>query len=56
MRHIRCHESTIIKFSKTPTTAGPISKYGERNQEIYGGLLGMNDSQLAELAVEGVIT
>lgn len=26
---------SIIKFSKTPTTAGPIPKYGEHNQEIY---------------------
>ncbi len=47
---------SIIKFSKTPTTAGPIPKYGEHNQEIYGRLLGMTGAQLAELAAGGVIT
>ena len=47
---------TIIKFSKTPTTAGPIPKYGEHNKDIYGRLLGMSDSRLKELAAEGVIT
>ena len=47
---------SIIKFSKTPTTAGPIPKYGEHNQEIYGELLGLNESQLASLVAEGVIT
>ena len=46
---------TIIKFSKTPTTAGPIPKYGEHNQEIYGRLLGMDDVELGRLLEEGVI-
>ncbi len=46
---------TIIKFSKTPTTAGPIPKYGEHNQEIYGRLLGMDDAELSRLLEEGVI-
>ena len=46
---------TIIKFSKTPTTAGPIPKYGEHNQEIYGGLLGRDDAELGRLLEEGVI-
>ncbi len=47
---------SIIKFSKTPTTAGPIPKFGEHNQEVYGDLLGLDDSQLASLVAEGVIT
>jgi crotonobetainyl-CoA:carnitine CoA-transferase CaiB-like acyl-CoA transferase len=46
---------TIIKFSKTPTTAGPIPKYGEHNQEIYGGLLGVDDAELGRLLEDGVI-
>lgn len=46
---------SIIKFSKTPTTAGPIPKYGEHNQEVYGHLLGLDESQLASLVMEGVI-
>ncbi len=46
---------TIIKFSKTPTTAGPIPKYGEHNQEIYGRLLGLDDAELGRLLEEGVI-
>ena len=46
---------TIIKFSKTPTTAGPIPGYGEHNQEIYGWLLGMDDTELGRLVEEAVI-
>jgi crotonobetainyl-CoA:carnitine CoA-transferase CaiB-like acyl-CoA transferase len=47
---------TIIKYSKTPTTAGPIPRYGEHNQEIYSGLLGLDEAQLAVLVEEGIIT
>ena len=47
---------TMIKFSKTPTTAGPIPKYGEHNKEIFGGLLGLDEDQLEALIAEGVIT
>ena len=47
---------TIIKFSKTPTTAGPIPGYGEHNEEIYGGILGMDDREMSRLVAEGVIT
>jgi len=47
---------TIIKFSKTPTTAGPIPTYGQHNQEIYGGVLGMDDDEMSRLVAEGVIT
>ena len=46
---------TIIKFAKTPTTAGPIPKYGEHNREIYSGLLGMNEQRMASLREAGVI-
>jgi crotonobetainyl-CoA:carnitine CoA-transferase CaiB-like acyl-CoA transferase len=47
---------TIIKYSKTPTTAGPIPRYGEHNQEIYSGLLGLDEAQLVVLVEEGIIT
>ena len=46
---------SIIKFSKTPTTAGPIPRYGEHNREIFGGLLGLDEDQLEGLVAEGVI-
>ncbi|MDA0733802.1 MAG: CoA transferase [Chloroflexi bacterium] len=46
---------TIIKFSKTPTTAGPIPKFGEHNQEIFAGLLGLDDGAMAGLREDGVI-
>ena len=47
---------SIIKFSKTPTTAGPIPKYGEHNREIFGSLLGLDEDELDGLLTEGVIT
>ena len=46
---------SIIKFSKTPTTAGPIPKYGEHNEELYGELLGLDQEALTQLREEGVI-
>ena len=46
---------TIIKYSKTPTTAGPIPRYGEHNGEIYGGLLGLGEEEMSALVEEGVI-
>ncbi len=46
---------TIIKYSKTPTTAGPIPKYGEHNREIFSQLLGFDDAQMSQLREEGVI-
>ena len=46
---------TIIKFSKTPTTAGPIPAYGESNADVYGRVLGYDDAKLAQLTEEGVV-
>ena len=46
---------SIIKFSKTPTTAGPIPKYGEHNEELYGELLGLDQEALTQLRDDGVI-
>ena len=46
---------TIIKFSKTPTTAGPIPKYGEHNDEMYRDLLGLDEPTLSQLRSEEVI-
>ena len=47
---------TIIKYSKTPTTAGPIPKYGEHNVEIYSGVLGLGDQEMSRLVSAGIIT
>ncbi len=47
---------TIIKFSKTPTTAGPIPRYGEHNQEIYGDLLGLTEGEMTDMVEQGIIT
>ena len=44
-----------MKFSKTPTTAGPIPKFGEPNQEISGGLLKLDDEALTTLREDEVI-
>jgi crotonobetainyl-CoA:carnitine CoA-transferase CaiB-like acyl-CoA transferase len=46
---------TIIKFSKTPTTAGKIPGLGEHNEEIYRGILGFDDDELSQLKAEKVI-
>ena len=46
---------TIIKFSKTPTTAGKIPGLGEHNEEIYRGILGLGDDELSQLKAEKVI-
>ena len=46
---------TIIKFSKTPTTAGKIPGLGEHNEEIYRGILGLDDDELSQLKAEKVI-
>jgi crotonobetainyl-CoA:carnitine CoA-transferase CaiB-like acyl-CoA transferase len=46
---------SIIKFSKTPTTAGPIPRYGEHNEELYGKILGFDADKLAQLREDGVI-
>ena len=47
---------TIIKYSKTPTTAGPIPKYGQHNVEIYSGVLGLSDQEMSRLVAAGIIT
>jgi formyl-CoA transferase len=46
---------TIIKFSKTPTTAGPIPRFGQHNQEIYRKLLGLDETAQAQLREDGII-
>ncbi|MDY6918353.1 MAG: CoA transferase [Chloroflexota bacterium] len=45
-----------FKLSRTPGDATlPAPFLGQHNQEVYGGLLGYNDEQLAQLVDEGVI-
>lgn len=45
------------KLSETPGAAAFTGdwKLGDRNSEIYGGLLGLSESEIADLAEEGVI-
>ena len=38
---------------KVPTTPSP--KLGQHNDEIYGGILGLSDNEIAELKADGVI-
>ncbi len=47
----------IPKLSETPGAAAFTGswKLGERNDEVYGGLLGLSDAEIAGLAEEGVI-
>ena len=54
-KHMLVPGPTIIKFSKTPTTAGPIPKYGEHNNEMYRDLLGLDEPTLSQLRSEEVI-
>lgn len=45
-----------IKLSETPAEIKtPPPEIGEHNEEIYGGLLGLNSGQLSQLKQEGVI-
>ncbi len=51
---------TSVKMSETPAyIGGAIDRgapcYGEDNEYVYGELLGMSTTQIAELAAEGVI-
>jgi crotonobetainyl-CoA:carnitine CoA-transferase CaiB-like acyl-CoA transferase len=58
--HAQAGELTMlapwVRFSETPAElhhAGPA--IGEHNREIYGGLLGLSDAELEELAREQVV-
>jgi crotonobetainyl-CoA:carnitine CoA-transferase CaiB-like acyl-CoA transferase len=46
----------VIKLSETPgIIETPAPSVGEHNQEIYGGLLGLSESDLELLTLEGAI-
>ena len=46
----------VPRLSKTPgAVKHRAPTLGEHNQEIYGGLLGISDAELEQLALDGVI-
>lgn len=50
------YDAPAPKLSRTPSRglrAGPI--LGQHNSEVYGGILGYSDDEIAELVAEGVI-
>ncbi len=48
--------NTPFKMSKTPPTIeSRAPRVGEHNEEVYGGLLGYSDQQLAEFKAKGAI-
>ena len=50
-------QNSFPKFSATPSSirrSAPVT-VGQHNSEVYGGLLGMSDAELAELAASGII-
>ena len=50
-------QNCFPKFSATPTsvrTAAP-SRIGQHNAEVYGELLGLNDTDLDRLGADGLI-
>jgi crotonobetainyl-CoA:carnitine CoA-transferase CaiB-like acyl-CoA transferase len=46
----------IWRLSETPSAVRiPTNNLGEHNRDVFGGLLGLSDTELSELAAEGVI-
>ncbi|MCI0903574.1 MAG: hypothetical protein J4N75_08760 [Chloroflexi bacterium] len=57
---VRVLEAEVIKLKWNKSSDlhdfGPFVAYGEHNQEIYGGVLGLDDREMSRLVAEGVIT
>jgi benzylsuccinate CoA-transferase BbsF subunit len=47
--------SPSFRFSKTPHELKRAPLIGEHNEEVFKGILGLNDDEIAELIVEGAI-
>ena len=57
---VRVLEAEVIKLKWNKSSdlhdSAPFVGYGEHNQEIYGGVLGLDGEEMSRLAAEGVIT
>jgi len=49
-------QSVAPRFSETPGEVGPLApRLGAHNEEVYVGLLGLSEAELADLRAEGIV-